>query len=363
MKSKTVAAGLLLLLGFMVLAWLWQMRRHERKLTQRQLVAAQQPLHDHYMTVQERLQLAAQVQQEAFTQPDDSDIKVKLGKNRGFTLEARIGSKSKYASSFRGKTRSGIPFALRAYAVPNFDRSKIEREGLTRAAQLLQQHCTASMPVVYRCYHTTSCKLSRPFDGPNTGVCHLIVNELANMDAEQWMRSRPPLPQVKAVTFQVLHALFCLLRCSYQRHGDLKASNVLICVEPVSSDVAQYQEYQLGKSTLWVPWTGIRATLWDFEFLKPISLKENPVAETLDSEKVIREMLAFYNMGGRRTQDEVVQHLTWMRGVIHHDQKQSLRTLLYRLFQEYSKQPSGEFVVVETFSAPTACETGIKATN
>lgn len=365
-NKRVVVLVVTLLFIMLITCCLWRFSKVRKKLKGREEVAAREPLHQKYMTIHDRQLEAEQIRQEAFPEPDDSELRMCLGKNGQYTVETRIGSLSKYASSFRCKTASGTPFAVRVYAVPSRDRSNIEKEGLQAATTLLQDGCTASMPVVIRRYRTSKCKLAKPFDGPNTGMCHLVVNELANMDAEQWMSQSPSLPQVKAVSFQVIHALYCLLCSTYYRHGDLKASNVLIFQEPVQSSIPEYQVYHLEGETMYVPWTGVRATLWDFEFYKKINLRENEAAETLDTEKFIRELLAYYAYVGKsrsqqRTQDPVSRHLQWMRKTVHKNPKQTLKLCLLALFKEFKAEPEGDYMVVEAFSCPKKSDPNNKA--
>lgn len=355
--SKDWVLGVIVVIFVMMFfGWLARHYSQRKRVKDRKEIVSKEPLHDHYMTLEDRLSLAKQIQDEAFPQPDDSAVTIRLGKNDGFKVHHRIGSRSKYASSYQAETNSGNRFAMRVYAVPAHDRSQIEREGLQHATSILKQGCSSSMPVVYRCYRTTKCTLATPFDGPNSGVCHIIVNELANMDVEQWIQGGPSLPQVKAVCFQVIHALYCLLHCAGKRHGDMKASNVLVFFEPVQHQQPQFLVYKGDNDkmdTMYVPWTGVRATLWDFEFLKPVNVKENVAGETLDMEKFIRELIFFHNRTHPKRDDEVGKHLGWMKNTIHQNYKKPLSYFLTTLFSDYRQRPSGDFTVLESFTCPT----------
>lgn len=347
-----------------VLGWLKYITGRRKKIKDRQAVVSTAPIHPKYMTLDDRMSIKDRIQTTAFPHPDDSVINIKLGNNEGYKILNRIGSRSKYASSFVAETLGPDPckFAMRVYAVPSHDRSGIEREGLTLAQHLLQQGCCGSMPVVYRCYRTEGCKLATPFDGPNTGVCHIIVNELANMDAEQWMQGNPSLEQVKAVCFQVLHGLHCMLQCGGKRHGDLKASNVLIFLEPKAVD-GEYVHYRIAgedgnMKELYVPWTGVRATLWDFEFLKKVDTRQNVAGETLDCEKFLRELIHFYTFQNKksvsksRAQDDIGRHLSWMKDTVHRNYKKPLLYFLETFSKEYETVPSGDYTILETFKCP-----------
>ena len=328
-----------------IIGLMWHKMRAQNKIRNRQEVASHGHLHAHYMTVADRLAIRQQVNDQAFPDPSDSTVTMSIGKNRGYTLETRIGSRSKYASSFKGHTDSMIPFAVRVYAVPIKDRSKIERSGIDAAERLLLREATGSMPVVYRCYHSTHCTLAKPFNGPNTGFCHIIVNELANMDGEQWMKSGPSLEQVQTVSFQIVQGMYALLQENI-RHGDVKASNVLIFKEPVASPSCQV--YHIGGEAYYVPWTGVRATLWDFEFVKPVDRKE-PVTETLDVMKFLKEMIFYYIQLPGRDNDEVVTYLQKMKNLLQRNQGKPLTWFIPRFFWEFNSKPESH-TVLEVFT-------------
>lgn len=141
---------------------------------------------------------------------------------------------------------------------------------------LVRKRMTPHMPMIYRDYICNKCTYQNPKINQNTRMCVLMLNELSDMDLQQWiiMFSKQTVDMKlrtrvwTTVMFQIWVMLFYAIMAFELRHNDFHWGNILIniCDRNIKTDysVDRHRCYVVNGVRFYVPNHRVLAKLWDF---------------------------------------------------------------------------------------------------
>jgi serine/threonine protein kinase len=194
----------------------------------------------------------------------DANNKLYLNDRTGspiISFDKRIGSKSVYGMAYANVGKGfGRLLKFSTKLMPVNQSNHKEVKILSSLRQIVIRDKFPHFPIMYECVRCLDrCKGVHCPEVTKRGAYFVVLNELANMDVQQWLKDSHTEADYESVIMQYIIALKYFHKEGYF-HADTHLGNALIHkVTP-----GGYWAYKLGNHNIYVPNTGYFLVLWDF---------------------------------------------------------------------------------------------------